>query len=531
MSLSLKYRTSLCVIGLLVSVFYILCQFMESPVQPTTNTRKAATQNVPMTMTHRGAEKGVSSDTAPFALYDAERFKDDAILQKEIRVDSAYRIGASQYKRIRHVVQSRLRDVRVESLQKMSMEVVSEIYHRYMNTLQFFCPNKDMLGGVGSGRYVCTGFSTNGKCLVYDITDKEKNVFFKTDVEDLYKCEQRQLKTSDIRTEMESLNLETPLTNMLTREGRIDVLLIRGDGAGDIANGLLQRGVLRHVDQLSVDFHAVNNVTSVSNYINQILLLKTLYGEGFRIYHFERDPKHVFSDNPWRTGGYTLNMMRERRVDGPLGVPITVKNSTKKQLLNQLFSYLLTSEVLCKEILRVGDIDDGGWDVCVDDKYRPSSPCLVYSFGIGLMDQRRSQLQWFHNLGLSGQNGTIKMEGVEWSMMNLKSIRTMLGHNNRQIDILKMDIERSEWQSLPNILETGILKDVKQFYMEVHFLANSWSVNIFADYLELLRQIHNMGFRLFWSHPNQVPENVGKSEFNDRIVSACYELYYVNINK
>ncbi|XP_033743283.1 uncharacterized protein LOC117329444 [Pecten maximus] len=438
----------------------------------------------------------------------------------------------------------------------MTREVVSEIYHRYMNTLQFFCPNKDMLGGVGSGRYVCTGFSTNGKCLVYDITDEKKTVFFKTDVEDVYKCEQRQLKTSDIRTEMESLNLETPLTNMLTREVRIDVLLIRGDGAGDIANGLLQRGVLRHVDQLSIDFHAVNNVTSVSNYIKQILLLKTLYEEGFRIYHFERDPKYIFSDNPWRTGGYTLNMMRERRVDGPLGVPITVKNSTKRQLLNPLFSYLLTTEVLCKEILRVGDIDDGGWDVCVDDKYRPSSPCLVYSFGIkddwsfderiasrfgcevhsfdpsiGLLDQRRSQLQWFHNLGLSGQNGTIKRKGVEWSMMNLKSIRTMLGHNNRQIDILKMDIERSEWISLPNILETGILKDVKQFYMEVHFVTNRWPVNIFADYLELLRQIHKMGFRLFWSHPNQVPENVGKSKFNDRIVSACYELYYVNINK
>ena len=35
----------------------------------------------------------------------------------------------------------------------------------------------------------------------------------------------------------------------------------------------------------------------------------------------------------------------------------------------------------CKEIIRLGNIKDGGWEVCNDIRFRPRHPCLVYSFG------------------------------------------------------------------------------------------------------------------------------------------------------
>ncbi|XP_060073318.1 uncharacterized protein LOC132553123 [Ylistrum balloti] len=416
----------------------------------------------------------------------------------------------------------------------MSLEEIAELYHRYVNTLQIFCPRKDMLGGVGWGWYVCTGFSTNDKCLVYVVTDEEEDRLLTQDINQVFKCGRRQIQSNALKEELKLQNPKaaTPLTDAITQKERVDVLLIEGKDADYIVQELLRRNVLRHVDQLSVVLNTVNNATSVSDYQKQILLFKALHQEGFRIFHFERDPNHVFSNNPWRTGCYTVCMMREREVEPPIAVPEpkSLEAMDDRTLVNTYFSFVMSNEVLCKEILRVGDIDDGGWDVCVDDKYRPSSPCLVYSFGIGLEDQRRSKLQWFHNLGLSDKNSTITRKNIKWKMMDLKSIRTSLGHNDRQIDILKMDIEGSEWLAVPNILETGILNHVKQLYLEIHVSVNNRRARDWIPKLDLLRQLHDVGFRLFWSHPNQVHYNTAISIYTKRHVSSCYELYYVNIN-
>ncbi|XP_069130234.1 uncharacterized protein [Argopecten irradians] len=492
-----------------------------------------------------------------YALNNVDLFKDDDILQKEIRQDAALTIKPADHQEIRRIVQSGLKDVNAKSLGQLPREMIAEIYHRYMNTLQFLCHNKDMIGGVLSGRYACSGFSTNGKCLVYLITDGKVSTFFERDVENIYKCGIKRIKASDMRNELASLKKDIPLTDQLTVEDRIDVLIINGGDSGVIADGLLKRGALRHVDQLSVDFLLVNNVTSGESYTKHILILKALYEEGFRIFHFGRDQRHIFENNPWRTGGYTLNLMRERRVDDPITIPKSDKitNRTEKTVMSKLFSYLLSSEVLCRELLRVGNIGDGGWDVCVDDKYRPCSPCLVYSFGIkddwsfddriasrfgcevhsfdpsiGLTDHRRSKLQWYHNLGLSDKNGAIEKRGIQWNMMNMKSIRTSLGHTNRPIDILKMDIEFSEWIAFPDMLETGVLKDVRQLYIEFHFKVDRGYFTVVAKYFKILNKLHELGFRLFWSHPNQLKTNIRKSKYAERQVSCCYELYYVNIN-
>ena len=36
---------------------------------------------------------------------------------------------------------------------------------------------------------------------------------------------------------------------------------------------------------------------------------------------------------------------------------------------------------LCTDPVRVGNTEDGGWDMCLDDGYNLQTPCLVYSFG------------------------------------------------------------------------------------------------------------------------------------------------------
>ena len=38
-------------------------------------------------------------------------------------------------------------------------------------------------------------------------------------------------------------------------------------------------------------------------------------------------------------------------------------------------------QILCKDVIRVGSLKDGGKEICVDPGYIPKAPCLVYSFG------------------------------------------------------------------------------------------------------------------------------------------------------
>lgn len=38
-------------------------------------------------------------------------------------------------------------------------------------------------------------------------------------------------------------------------------------------------------------------------------------------------------------------------------------------------------QILCRDIVRVGSLKDGGKEICIDERYKPQAPCLVYSFG------------------------------------------------------------------------------------------------------------------------------------------------------
>ena len=45
------------------------------------------------------------------------------------------------------------------------------------------------------------------------------------------------------------------------------------------------------------------------------------------------------------------------------------------------FRYIHSLQSLCRQIIRIGSMTDGGKEICVDEAYRPKAPCLVYSFG------------------------------------------------------------------------------------------------------------------------------------------------------
>ena len=133
--------------------------------------------------------------------------------------------------------------------------------------------------------------------------------------------------------------------------------------------------------------------------------------------------------------------------------------------------------------------EDGGWDVCEDLIPTSSQPCVVYSIGIehdtSFDEDFVRRYPWctvyafdptierktgddfsasvkFFNIGLGPNDvglakmtdGTIRDDPnfVGWSMMRLGTIMKMLGHEH--VDVLKMDIEGSEWLTWKNDAST-----------------------------------------------------------------------------
>nr|KAG5710643.1 hypothetical protein BaRGS_013289 [Batillaria attramentaria] len=161
--------------------------------------------------------------------------------------------------------------------------------------------------------------------------------------------------------------------------------------------------------------------------------------------------------------------------------------------------YLDNTEVVCKRKLRMGKVGDGGWEVCDDYEYRPIEPCIVYSFGIaydfsfdddvaklygchvysfdpsmGVSSGDRSPWVHFYNIGLGGEGGKLPAGApTSWEVDSFAGIRRKLEHQKKPIDIVKMDIELSEWQALLDMCRTGELTNVRQLLVEFHLFEGS----------------------------------------------------------
>ncbi|OWF46623.1 uncharacterized protein LOC110455479 [Mizuhopecten yessoensis] len=435
------------------------------------------------------------------------------------------------------------------ALQTMNLNEISNLYFNYVNTLQVFCPVKKVYGGVKYGWYTCDVVREDNpkSCVAYMITNRDVTKNFFEELKQDYQCEKnvilKRSPTLEDNSQIETLKSKKVVDYMAIDIREEETLLL---------SWMLTKDLLKNVRQLLVNFHGIKFDSTVSVYVEHLQVLRALYTEGFRTFHFARNIRCLFAGNWRRTGCYSLYMMREISVSGPIEVftPETINSKPLVDLATQYNSLLMSSQVHCKEVVRIGDVDDGGWDVCNDLEYRPSKPCLVYSFGvagdwtfddevsriygcevhsfdpsIGKKDHKRSDKITFHNIGLWGKP---KGKQGTWNMMNLKEIIEMLEHTGKIIDIMKMDIESSEWSAIPDMLTTGVLKNVRQLDFEFHGTPNPH--DLLRSKMKTLRGIYDQGFRLFWSHPNIKGGNPTPFTVTGRQVSSCYENYYLNTN-
>ncbi|XP_046555730.1 probable methyltransferase-like protein 24 [Haliotis rubra] len=242
--------------------------------------------------------------------------------------------------------------------------------------------------------------------------------------------------------------------------------------------------------------------------------------------------------------------LKQIRQQGQIVLPD--KDGIAKMTVSEAFrtyhSYLDNTDTLCNRKLRMGKLGDGGWEICDDPGYRPVKNCIVYSFGINndfsfdddtaknyecnvfafdpSMNQasyQRSPRVRFLRIGIDGRD----YKKAAWDMLTLTSMKKMLNHTGRVIDVLKMDVERSEWPSIPNMVSSGELSKVRQFLVEYHGACSDR--NDCINRLKILKDVHDAGFRKFYVHKNHY---CGFTNYFFPVVrTLCYEIHYVNINR
>ncbi|KAL3869489.1 hypothetical protein ACJMK2_042164 [Sinanodonta woodiana] len=228
-----------------------------------------------------------------------------------------------------------------------------------------------------------------------------------------------------------------------------------------------------------------------------------------------------------------------------------ILNMTHREVANLYHSYINSLQVLCRRIVRVGFLEDGGWEICEDSNYHPHRPCLVYSFGINFdysfdddivrrygcevhsfdpsmrneTDHRRGALGYFHKIGLGDFN---QVNPSGWQLKRLGTIQKELGHTNKKIDVLKMDIEEWEWRTIPDMLKSGALSNVRQFVTELHINMHFEPMEeAYKMGLSTLKDLYDEGFRIFWTHRNLWCKFM--SRFVSELRAGCHEVSFLRV--
>ncbi|XP_029655759.2 uncharacterized protein LOC115229568 [Octopus sinensis] len=220
-----------------------------------------------------------------------------------------------------------------------------------------------------------------------------------------------------------------------------------------------------------------------------------------------------------------------------------LKTKTEIELEDMYHGFLNNVQVKCNKIMRVGSIGDGGWNVCLDDEWYPKKPCLVYSFGIGWdstfdvgmknifgcevhsfdpfeKEVPNRRLINFYDIGISDKSG---IDGGR-QFMTLSDHRKYLNHTKKDISILKMDVESSEWRSLTKAMSDGELNHVKQLALEFHIAGKESAFFIYALYI--IKNLMDFNFRIYHTERNNNCQYINSRNMN---LTTCQNVHMIKV--
>jgi hypothetical protein len=172
---------------------------------------------------------------------------------------------------------------------------------------------------------------------------------------------------------------------------------------------------------------------------------------------------------------------------------------------------------------RVGGFSDGAKWVC---KNHNMEGCRVYSFGsagqigfeLEMIEQHGCETFTFDpnpksnptiqkgmcyfavGMGPTPSGWDVVIDGVKYPTLSLVEIAKTLNHST--IDILKIDIEGSEWASVPHFLKEEGFVDlrVSQIMIELHYAVNQLSNA--SNLKDLFTALQDSGYYAFSKEPN-----------------------------
>jgi len=138
---------------------------------------------------------------------------------------------------------------------------------------------------------------------------------------------------------------------------------------------------------------------------------------------------------------------------------------------------------------------DPSFDIAINNDYG----CKLYSFDPYIeapifAEKRKSNKSYaikmndkwtFYRVGIAGYE-TQNENKIEW-LASLNQILGLTGERDKQIDLLKIDVEGAEIGFLKNLDMNYACKYLKQFVFETHFFSNE-KKNIWAAY-ELIKRL------------------------------------------
>lgn len=123
--------------------------------------------------------------------------------------------------------------------------------------------------------------------------------------------------------------------------------------------------------------------------------------------------------------------------------------------------------------------------------------------------------------GISGHDGFFDWFHHKLPVFTLATIMEKLGHTGRRIDVLKLDIEGSEFEVIPNLVHSGI--EIGQLLIEVH-----WPLHLsrFSEHPvhKQTSALHNQ----FFGALEKMGFAVAHVEFNIACGFNCVEFLWVN---
>ena len=427
--------------------------------------------------------------------------------------------------------------------------VLACMYHRYLTTLQTLCVEPRLFGKPEhNAGFICADadFISHDDCRAAIVDGVVGNPYV-NQLKAQYKC--AIMPVAEDKRADEVLSFDRFTSDPMSTQVTMFVFALKTNDSSSKMNKFLSYILdTPSIKQLTIKIYFESDKSATAGYVARLEFFRDLYKMGFRIFYFDRDWNCLPLPRSTRQfmTCYSVYLVRPLSKQ-PEFVTIPPEQELKKlssQGILRIYDRFLSSfHILCSQNLRFGKIRDGGWNVCNDPKYRPKPPCIIYSFGINndfsfddaasetygcnvysfdpsmsAENHKHSERVWFYKVGIAGKDYT---NHQKWDLRTLASIMKMLNHTNKKIDILKMDVESSEWPFLSQVLDTNILDNVGQCFFEFH---DGYRV----DRLLLMQKLYDRGFKIFWSHRNPFPPLV--LQMDGGYTSRGFEVYFINTN-